>query len=183
VEPPPIAARPEVWPRMMLVGQAPGPRERDLQRPFAFTAGSRLFTWFAQLGAPEEEFRRRVWIASTIRCFPGRAPQGGDRPPAPDEIANCSPWMERELAMIRPLTVMAVGQHAITRFVPEPAPLSERVGQVFRVTHGELELDVVPLPHPSGRSTWLVRPENQALLARALEGLAATRGWKETFGG
>jgi len=90
--------------------------------------------------------------------------------------------MERELEMIRPLTVMAVGQHAITRFVPEPAPLSERVGQVFQVKHGELELDVVPLPHPSGRSTWLVRPENQALLDRALAGLAATRGWQETFG-
>jgi uracil-DNA glycosylase len=171
---------------MMLVGQAPGPRERDLQRPFAFTAGSRLFTWFAQLGAPEEEFRRRVWIASTIRCFPGRAPQGGDRPPAPDEIANCSTWLERELELIRPRTILAVGQHAIVKFVPEPAPLSQRVGQVFQVVfqvgHGDLELDVVPLPHPSGRSTWLVRPENQALLDRALAGLAATAGWRETFG-
>jgi uracil-DNA glycosylase len=181
VEPPPVVARPEIWPRMMLVGQAPGPRERDLSRPFAFTAGSRLFSWFDRLGAPEEEFRRRVWIASVIRCFPGRAPQGGDRPPGPEEIANCAPWMEEEIQLIRPLTVIAVGQHAIAKFVPAPAPLSERVGQAFEGTRGDLRFDVIPLPHPSGRSTWLVRPENQARLERALELLKGSRGWRETF--
>ena len=181
VEPPPVVARPEVWPRMMLVGQAPGPRERDLSRPFAFTAGSRLFSWFDRLGAPEEEFRRRVWIASVLRCFPGRAPQGGDRPPGPEEIANCAPWMEEEIQLIRPLTVIAVGQHAIAKFVPAPAPLSERVGEVFQGTRGDLAFDVIPLPHPSGRSTWLVRPENQARLERALELLRQSRGWRETF--
>ncbi len=182
VEPPPVAARPEVWPRIVLVGQAPGPKERDLGRPFAFTAGSRLFAWFARLGAPEEEFRRRVWIASAIRCFPGRAPQGGDRPPAPDEIANCAPWLEEEIRIVRPKTIIAVGQHAITKFVPEPAPLSDRVGQAFEGSRGDLKFDVIPLPHPSGRSTWLVRPENQARLERALELLKQSRGWRETFG-
>ena len=183
VEPPPVIARPEVFPRMILVGQAPGPKERDLGRPFAFTAGSRLFAWFARLGVEEEEFRRRVLMAAAIRCFPGRAPQGGDRPPAPDEIANCSPYLEREIGMIRPRTVIAVGQHAITRFIPEPAPLSERVGALFRGSRGDIEFDVIPLPHPSGRSTWLIRPENQERLERALELLAGTDGWRETFGG
>ncbi len=182
VEPPPVVARPEIWPRMMLVGQAPGPKERDLSRPFAFTAGSRLFSWFDRLGAPEEEFRRRVWIASVIRCFPGRAPQGGDRPPAPEEIANCAPWMEEEIQLIRPLTVIAVGQHAIAKFVPAPAPLSERVGEIFQGTRGDLSFGVIPLPHPSGRSTWLVRPENQARLERALELLRQSPGWRATFG-
>ena len=130
----------------------------------------------------DRAIRRRVWIASVIRCFPGRAPQGGDRPPGPEEIANCAPWMEEEIQLIRPLTVIAVGQHAIAKFVPTPAPLSERVGQVFEGTRGDLELDVIPLPHPSGRSTWLVRPENQARLDRALELLKQSRGWRETFG-
>jgi uracil-DNA glycosylase len=204
VQPPPVTWRPEAWPRVMLVGQAPGPREPARGRPFAFTAGTRLFSWFARLGAPEAEFRRRVYIAAVLRCFPGRAPAGGDRVPAPDEIANCAPWLERELALIRPATVIAVGQLAIGRFLPAPAPLGERVGRVFTVDRGGpgdgrepgtgsgqggrggsggLSFELVPLPHPSGRSTWLVRPENQALLAQALTALAATRGWRETFGG
>jgi uracil-DNA glycosylase len=177
-----VAARPEHWPRLMLVGQAPGPREVHLQRPFAYTAGTRLFSWFASLGVPEDEFRRRVWMCAVIRCFPGRAPQGGDRVPAPGEIANCAPYLERELRLIRPATVIAVGQLAIAKFLPEPAPLKERVGRIFPVSREDLELGVLPLPHPSGRSTWLVRPENQALLDRALELLAASAGWRETFG-
>lgn len=182
VEPPPIAARPQTWPRMMLVGQAPGPRERDVGRPFAFTAGTRLFSWFARLGVAEEEFRRRVWMCAVIRCFPGRAPQGGDRPPGPEEIASCAPWLEQEIQLIRPLTVIAVGQPAIAKFLPEPAPLQERVGQAFPAERGEVVFDVIPLPHPSGRSTWLVRPENQARLDRALALLAASAGWRATWG-
>jgi uracil-DNA glycosylase len=183
VEPPPIAARPEAWPRVMLVGQAPGPKERDVGKPFAFTAGTRMFSWFARLGVAEEEFRRRVLIGAVIRCFPGRAPQGGDRPPAPDEVANCSPWLEEEIRIIRPLTVIAVGQPAIAKFLPEPAPLQERVGRSFRAARGDVHFDVIPLPHPSGRSTWLIRPENQERLERALELLAASAGWRATFGG
>lgn len=182
VEPPPVAARPDFWPRVMLVGQAPGPREVVLQRPFAYTAGSRLFAWFASLGVAEEEFRRRVWMCAVIRCFPGRAPQGGDRVPAPGEIANCAPYLERELELIQPDIVLAVGQLAIAKFLPEPAPLSDRVGKLFPATRGDLSFDVLPLPHPSGRSTWLVKPENKARLDEALRLLAASPGWRETFG-
>ena len=167
---------------MMLVGQAPGPREAARGRPFAFTAGTRLFSWFARLGAPEPEFRRRVYIAAVLRCFPGRAPAGGDRVPAPEEIANCAPYLERELQLIRPATVIAVGQLAIARFLPAPAPLGERVGRLFPVERGGLAFEVVPLPHPSGRSTWLVRPENHALLDRALGLMRESVGWRETFG-
>ncbi len=166
---------------MLLLGQAPGPREAGRGRPFAHTAGTRLFSWFARLGAPEAEFRRRVYMAAVLRCFPGRAPAGGDRVPAPDEIAHCAPHLEAELRLIRPWTVIAVGQLAISRFLPAPAPLAERIGRVFAVTHAGVRFDLVPLPHPSGRSTWLVQPENQARLDLALAALAATRGWRQTF--
>ena len=47
---------------------------------------------------------------------------------------------------------------------------------------GGVAFDLVPLPHPSGRSTWLVKKENQALLDQGLEALADTAGWVETFG-
>jgi len=182
VEPPPVAARPEVWPRVMLVGQAPGPKEVVLQRPFAYTAGSRLFAWFARLGVSEEEFRRRVWMCAVIRCFPGRAPQGGDRVPSPLEIANCAPYLEAEIDLIRPATVLAVGQLAIKKFLPENVPLQERVGRSFPASRGDVKFEVIPLPHPSGRSTWLVRPENQALLERALELVRGSAGWRGMFG-
>jgi uracil-DNA glycosylase len=182
VVPPPVAARPEVWPRLMLVGQAPGPKEVVEQRPFAYTAGSRLFSWFERLGVSEQEFRRRVWMCAVIRCFPGRAPQGGDRVPSPLEIANCAPYLEEEIQLIRPATVLAVGQLAIKKFLPEPMTLNERVGKSFPSSRGDVAFDVIPLPHPSGRSTWLNAPGNQDRLDRALELVRGSAGWKETFG-
>ena len=182
VQPPPVAARPEVWPRLMLVGQAPGPKEVVEQRPFAYTAGSRLFSWFERCGVSEQEFRRRVWMCAVIRCFPGRAPQGGDRVPSPLEIANCAPYMEEEIQLIRPATVLAVGQLAIKKFLPEPLPLNERVGKSFSASRGEVNFDVIPLPHPSGRSTWLNVPGNQERLETALELVRGSAGWRATFG-
>jgi uracil-DNA glycosylase len=182
VEPPPVAARPEVWPRLMLVGQAPGPKEVTEQRPFAYTAGARLFSWFERFGVSEQEFRRRVWMCAVIRCFPGRAPQGGDRVPNPLEIANCAPYLEEEIQLIRPATILAVGQLAIKKFLPEPLPLHERVGKSFPGSRGEVNFDVIPLPHPSGRSTWLNNPQNQERLDRALALVRESMGWRETFG-
>jgi uracil-DNA glycosylase len=180
--PPPVAALPQGLPRLMLVGQAPGPREVGHRRLFAYTAGTRLFSWMASLGVPEEEFRSRVWMAAAIRCFPGRAPQGGDRVPSPQEVANCAPWLETELRLLRPLTVIALGQLAIAKFLP-PAPLADRVGRVFQGSRGDHVFEVVPLPHPSGRSTWINDPANQARLQRALRRLARSAGWLATFGG
>jgi uracil-DNA glycosylase len=102
--------------------------------------------------------------------------------PNPLEIANCAPYLEEEIRLIHPATVLAVGQLAIKKFLPENVPLQERVGRSFPVSRGEVVFDVIPLPHPSGRSTWLVRPENQALLDQALELLRGSVGWRETFG-
>lgn len=184
VVPPPVAADPVPDARLLLVGQAPGPRELETNRLFAYTAGTRLFSWFARLGVSEADFRARVWMAAVLRCFPGRAPQGGDRVPAPAEIANCMPYLAREIDLLRPLTVIAVGALAMQRFLP-PAPLAERVGQLFAaelpLPRGSHAFELVPLPHPSGRSTWINAPENARRLDAALELLSRSAGWRATF--
>ncbi len=180
VVPPPAVAAAVDGVRVLLVGQAPGPREQATGRLFAYTAGTRLFSWFSSIGVGEAEFRARVWMSAVIRCFPGRAPQGGDRVPAPDEIANCRPWLERELDLLRPQTVIAVGSLAMRHFLP-PAPLLQRVGKGFRLERDGRPFELVPLPHPSGRSTWTNQPGNARRLRRALALLADSPGWKATF--
>ena len=155
--------------RVMLVGQAPGPREQALGRPFAYTAGRRLFAWFEELvGIDEEEFRRRVQISAVIRCFPGRDPKaGGDRVPDPAEIANCAKHLDREITLLRPKLVIAVGTLAAKQLIGT-SELKTIVGRVHRVTRAGHTFDVVVLPHPSGRSTWTNKPENRALLEKSL---------------
>jgi uracil-DNA glycosylase len=77
--------------------------------------------------------------------------------------------------------VLAVGTLAIERFLP-PAPLVERVGRRFAVERWDHRFELVPLPHPSGRSTWVNAPANRARLERALALLRESAGWRETFG-
>lgn len=114
----------------MLVGQAPGPREESRGKPFAYTAGKRLFQWFSDaLGITEDQFRERVYIAAVIRCFPGRDPKGGDRVPSPDEIFRCSVHLDRELRLLRPRLVVAVGTLA-SKQLTGVAELARAVGRV-----------------------------------------------------
>lgn len=175
--PPPIVGRP-IQSRVYLVGQAPGPREGALGRPFAWTAGRTMFGWFAALGLDEEAFRARVYIAAVCRCFPGKANGGGDRVPSPAEISNCSGWMDAELALLDPQLILPVGRLAIARFLP-PAPLEQLVGRVWQVEVGGRVRDVLPLPHPSGASTWFRMEPGRTRLIEALRLLGEHAEWRE----
>lgn len=173
---PVVTPRPVVA-KVYLVGQAPGPREGMLGRPFAWTAGKRLFSWFETLGVDEETFRSRAYLAAVCRCFPGKTRDGGDRVPSPAEIEACSSWMQRELDLLRPELVVPVGRLAIERFLG-PAPLAEVVGRAHRVRAFEHEFDCIPLPHPSGASTWFRREPGKSLTEKALRLLGRHPAWK-----
>src|SRR5215208_4847692 len=101
----PVIGNP-VLSRVLLVGQAPGPKEPAIGKPFAWTAGKQLFKWFGQIGLDEEAFRGKVYMAAVCRCFPGKRPTGGDRVPDPDEVANCSRWLDAEFAILKPKLVI-----------------------------------------------------------------------------
>ncbi len=164
----PVVVGRAVASRILLVGQAPGDKEPKLGRPFAWTAGKTLFKWFhGALGWSENEVRDRVYFAAVCRCFPGKKDTGGDRVPAPDEIANCSAWLDREFALLRPALVLPVGKLAIAQFLPT-APLADTIGKTFPVTRAGHTADCIPLPHPSGASPWHRMEPGKTLLQRAL---------------
>ncbi len=128
--PPPVSGG-AVVSQIMLVGQAPGVREPVLGRPFAHTAGRTLFRWFEEFcGSEEAVVRQRVYFAAVCRCFPGKAPGGSDRVPSPEEIRNCSGWMQAEFELLRPRLVIAVGKLAIAQFLPV-AKLDQIIGRQF----------------------------------------------------
>jgi uracil-DNA glycosylase len=167
--------------RVMLVGQAPGPHEAEGLRPFAYTAGKRLFAWFDSLGISEERFRRNVYIASVIRCFPGKdVKSGGDRVPDTEEIARCGEHLDRELRLLGPQLVIAVGTLASQQLIGI-SQLKDAVGVLHRAERAGRTFDVIVLPHPSGRSTWLNKPENAALLERSLRLIAGHEAFRKTF--
>ena len=84
----PIVGNP-IRSKIILIGQAPGIREGDLQRPFAWTAGKNMFKWFSSIGLDEEEFRKNIYMSAVCRCYPGKNKSGtGDRVPSKAEIKN-----------------------------------------------------------------------------------------------
>lgn len=153
---------------VLLVGQAPGTREPVLGRPFAWTAGKTLFRWFEEAcGFGEEIFRANIYMAAVCRCFPGKNPKGGDRVPDDAEIANCAPWLEREIGLLRPKLVVPVGRLAIAQFV-RAAKLADIIGQRIPLRRAGTGFDIIALPHPSGASTWHRTEPGKTLLRRAL---------------
>lgn len=174
----PVVTHTPVMSKIYLVGQAPGPHEGKFGKPFAWTAGKTLFRWFTTIGINEEQFRRLTFMAAVCRCFPGKATSGGDRVPTPAEITACSDWIEREFAILQPTLVIPVGRLAIERFI-EPAPLVEIVGKQFAINLYGRKRDVIPLPHPSGASTWFKREPGKSLLTQALNVLAEHKEWQQ----
>lgn len=173
---PVVTPRPVVT-KVYLVGQAPGPHEGRLGQPFAWTAGKTLFRWFEEIGIDEETFRSRAFIGAVCRCFPGKTKQGGDRVPGPEEVEACSGWMRREIALLKPELVIPVGRLAIEQFLP-PGPLADVIGKEHRDKIYGHECDIIPLPHPSGASTWFKMEPGKTLLKKALKLLAKHPAWK-----
>jgi uracil-DNA glycosylase len=157
--------------RVMVVGQAPGVTESEVGRPFNASSGRRLFDWLETAGWDEALFRRTQYVTAVTKCYPGKSGKG-DRVPSRAEQKLCAPFLQRELALVRPALLLPVGGLAVRLFL-RPL-LGARGTRRLRDVIGRAFVDgggrhIVPLPHPSGASLWLNRAENRALVDRALD--------------
>lgn len=178
---PPVHGEAVISP-VMMIGQAPGTKEIEQCRPFCWTAGKTLFRWFGSIGLDEERFRSRVLMSAVCRCFPGKNPKGGDRVPDSREVTNCLGWWRGELETCRPRLVIPVGKLAIAQFgdqLPTGGQLADLVGRhwQYRSPSG-LAVDLIPLPHPSGASTWFKMEPGRTLLGAALDLIAGHAAWQ-----
>lgn len=168
--------------RIFLLGQAPGPHEARFGRPFAWTAGKTLFRWLERAtGAAEEVVRERIYISAVVRCFPGKTAGGGDRVPTAGECALWRGFVEREVEILRPRLVLPVGRLAIQEVLGHAGPIAAVVGRATRTRFHGVEVDVVPLPHPSGASTWFKVEPGRTLLEEALRLVAGHPEVVRTF--
>lgn len=177
---PPVHGESVISP-VMLIGQAPGTKEIEQGRPFCWTAGKTLFRWLASIGLDEPAVRSRVLMSAVCRCFPGKNPKGGDRVPDRLEVETCSGWWRGELELCRPRLIIPVGKLAIAQFpehLKDGGRLNDLVGQQwpYRSETG-IEADLIPLPHPSGASTWFKMEPGKRLLPRALALIGDHPAW------
>jgi uracil-DNA glycosylase family 4 len=128
---------------VMLVGEAPGASEDAQGRPFVGRAGQLLDLALEQAGLD----RAAVYVTNVVKARPP-----GNRDPRPDEVAHHQPWLEAELALLRPRVVVPLGRHALRHFAPG-LQISQAHGQAVALDGRTL----FPLYHPAAalRSTKL----------------------------
>ncbi len=175
---PPVVMGQPVASEILLVGQAPGDKEGELGRPFAWTAGQTMFKWFESIGVAEDDFRRQVYMSAVCRCFPGKNPKGGDRVPDKTEIEVCSQWLNKEIELLQPKLIIPVGKLAIAQYLTVNK-LVDVIGKKIELTMNGVDVEMIPLPHPSGASTWHRMSPGKELLAQALDLLAQHDSWKK----
>jgi uracil-DNA glycosylase len=152
--------------RAYMFGQAPGIVEGAERRPWRGRAGMTLRRW---LQMNEDEFYSTFYCASVTRCYPGRAASGrGDRTPTPAEQELCGYWRDQELRLLQPKLIVTVGGLAARRLLGVRS-VTECVGVRYAVG----DAVAIPLPHPSGASSWLNLPENRARVADAVASVRA----------
>lgn len=166
--------------RLMVVGQAPGGLAHERPMPYMGATGRTLGGWLASAGFEADALHERFYLTSLTKCFPGVSGSGkGDRAPSTVEIGLCAGHLDRELALVRPELVLALGRLAATALVGAE-PLATLVGTVREVERAGHRFLVLSLPHPSGVSRWLNDRANRARHAQALALLSEyreARGW------
>ena len=132
-------------PLAFFVGEAPGPDEDRLGRPFIGRAGNILRTHLRATGWKDEE----VWITNSVKCFPHEVDEEKKRirAPSPSEIEACRPHLAAELDALRPKLLIALGRTAAAALLGEAPALDEAHGKIA----GSYRLVPVFVTfHPSG---------------------------------
>ncbi|HVU79276.1 MAG TPA: uracil-DNA glycosylase family protein [Gaiellaceae bacterium] len=155
--------------RAYLFGQAPGIVEGEERLPWRGRAGKTLRRWLAM---EEDEFYATFYCASVTRCYPGRPANGrGDRTPTPEEQQLCERWRDHELRLLEPRLVVTVGGLAARRLLGVKS-VTECVGLRYELGGAV----AIPLPHPSGASSWLNVAANRDRVATAVDAIKEQLG-------
>ena len=122
----------------LIVGEAPGAEEDRRGEPFVGRAGQLLDAMLAALGLS----RQAVYIANTLKCRPPN-----NRDPQPQEALACAPYLDRQIELIDPGLIVALGRVAAQRLLETDAPLGRLRGTVHR--YSPREIPVIVTYHPA----------------------------------
>jgi len=122
----------------LIIGEAPGAEEDRRGEPFVGRAGQLLNAMLAAIGLPREQ----VFIANVLKSRPP-----GNRDPKPDEVAACLPYLMRQIALLQPRLMLAVGRIAAQNLLATDTPLGRLRGQVH--SFGELNTPLIVTYHPA----------------------------------
>ncbi|MDQ1519647.1 MAG: uracil-DNA glycosylase [Actinomycetota bacterium] len=125
---------------LMFVGEGPGQQEDQQGIPFVGRAGQLLTQLIEGIGLTRDD----VYIANVVKCRPP-----GNRDPLPDEIAACSPWLDRQLELIAPRVVVTLGNFATKLLLQTKDGITKLRGREFPYRRAGNDAVLVPTFHPA----------------------------------
>ena len=125
---------------LMFVGEAPGAREDERGLPFVGAAGKLLDELLAEVGLARED----VFIANTLKCRPP-----GNRDPHPAEIENCQEYLLRQVELIQPKVICALGNFATKLLRDDPTGITRVHGREEVRVIGTRAVRLFPIHHPA----------------------------------
>jgi len=154
----------------MIVGEAPGEQEDREGEPFVGTAGQVLDNMLRAISLTRQQAgpEKQVFIANTLKCRPPR-----NRNPEPAELAACLPYLERQVALVKPRVILALGKFAVQALLGS----NEAIGRLRGQVHSYQGIPVIVSYHPA----YLLR--NLADKARAWEDLCLAMSTLQAQGG
>jgi uracil-DNA glycosylase len=150
--------------QIFFIGEGPGETEDHTGRPFVGRAGEKLNEMLAAMGLRREQ----VYIANIVKCRPP-----GNREPAPDEVATCTPYLQRQLEIIRPRVIVTLGRPATQHMLGKSIAISKVRGQ-WQEWRG---IKLMPTFHPA----YILRnytPETRAAVWSDLKQVMSELGMK-----
>jgi uracil-DNA glycosylase len=120
--------------RLMIVGEGPGETEDALGRPFVGRAGELLNKMLAAIDLAREE----VYICNIVKCRPTLSTPGGlrNRAPDPQEIANCKPFLDEQIEILRPAVMLSLGAPSAKSFLGPSFQITKMRGRWYDGPHG-----------------------------------------------
>ncbi|MDR3050911.1 MAG: uracil-DNA glycosylase [Oscillospiraceae bacterium] len=135
-----------VHPRLMLIGEAPGEQEALAGRPFVGRAGKNLDGFLAALGLA----RGQLYITNAVKMRPTKVGPGGrvsNRPPTKEEIALFQPWLDKEIALVKPQALVTLGNVALAALTGRALAIGQAHGKWLPPDRHSAPL--FPLYHPA----------------------------------
>ena len=126
----------------MIIGEAPGADEDACGEPFVGRAGRLLNAMLRAMGMARES----VYIANIVKCRPPK-----NRDPKPEEMVACAPYLRRQIAVVRPRVILAVGRVAAQHLAGSTSPIGRMRGQsyYYENTDDGTRLPIVVTYHPA----------------------------------
>lgn len=140
----PVPGEGSLDPKAMFIGEAPGFNEDRQGKPFVGRAGDVLDEMLDLTGLKREE----IFITNILKCRPP-----GNRDPEAEEIKECTPYLDRQISLIKPDVIVTLGNFATSyimeKFGLKPETIGKVHGKVFRISNLMLTAKIIPMYHPA----------------------------------